>query len=40
MADYPALAGKTVEARLPKVFARVRDSIKTSTAEGGKGGNV
>ena len=40
MADYPALAGKTVESRLPKVFARVRDSIKTSTAEGGKGGNV
>jgi 23S rRNA pseudouridine955/2504/2580 synthase len=30
MDDYPALDGKTVEARLPKVFIKVRNSIKTA----------
>ena len=30
MDEYPALAGKTVEARLPKVFCKVRSSIRTA----------
>lgn len=30
MDEYPALTGKTVEARLPKVFCKVRSSIRTA----------